>query len=581
MNLFNEIKDKIKVAVAPLIAAEAQTPGWFDAVTVELPRDPSHGDVATNAAMVLTKKAGFPPRQLAEKIVENLKSVKEISSAEIAGPGFINLHFAPDFWQSHIAVILEHGRGYGNSEIGKGKKINLEYVSANPTGPVHIGHARGAMVGDALAILLMKAGFNVTKEYYINDAGAQVETLARSSYLRYREACGEAIEIPAGMYPGDYLKAVGESLRATYGDTLLSMPEDKWLELVQPFAVDSMLALIRDDLLQVGIQHDVFFSEKTLHQNGLIEKTVKELEAKGLIYRGILEPPKGKTPDDWEPREQTLMRTTQFGDDCDRPLQKSDGSWTYFAADVAYTKNKLERGFDALVMVLGADHGGYVKRMEAVTSALSDGKVPITLLLSQLVKFMENGQPMKMSKRKGTFATLREVVDEVGPDVVRFIMLTRAPSQMLDFDLAKVTEQSKDNPVFYVQYAHARCRSLVRMAREEMPEALPRAKNLDAALLSALSHPAELALIRLLATWPKLVESAALSYEPYRVAYYLQEVAAAFHSFWNLGNDEIGLRFIVKNDIDKTAARLCLAEAVATVIASGLQVLGVEPVESM
>ncbi len=560
----------------------AKEDGWFDSVTVELPRDPSHGDMATNAAMVLTKKAGMPPRALAEKIIEKLNGAEHLESAEIAGPGFINLRFAPQLWQNQIPVILDHKRSYGNSTIGENQRINLEYVSANPTGPVHIGHARGAMVGDALAVLLLKAGFNVTKEYYINDAGAQVETLARSAYLRYREACGEQIgEIPAGFYPGDYLKAVGEGLHINYSDTLLSKPEEEWMDVVRPYAVDSMLAIIRDDLMSVGIEHDIFFSEKTLHEDGHIEKTVKILEQKGLVYRGILEPPKGKTPDDWEPREQLLMRTTQFGDDCDRPLQKSDGSWTYFAADVAYTANKLERGFDALVMVLGADHGGYVKRMEAVTSALSDGKVPITLLLSQLVKFVENGEALKMSKRKGTFTTLRDVVDEVGAGVVRFIMLTRAPSQMLDFDLAKVTEKSKENPVFYVQYAYARCFSVLRMAREEVPDAVSKSESPTAAQLALLSHPAELAMMRTLASWPRTVGAAALAREPHRVAYFLQDVAAQFHSFWNLGNDEITLRFIEKNDIDKTIARLSLARAIAYVIASGMVVLGVEPVESM
>lgn len=583
MHLFSQIRRQIHEICETLLPPEIQTEGWFDAVAVELPRDPSHGDMATNAAMVLAKKAGQNPKALAEQLIEKIKALPPVTSAEVAGPGFINLRLKPEIWQQQVAIILEEKVGYGNSTLGKQSKVNVEYVSANPTGPMHIGHARGAVVGDALARLLQKAGYDVTKEYYVNDAGSQIEKLAKSAYLRYREASGEDIgAIPEGYYPGEYLIGVGEGLRHEHRDRLLSMKEEEWLPIVWDFAVESMLIMIKEDLSNLGIEHDVFVSEKQeLRDAGHVKRALDELQEKGLIYRGILEPPKGKTPDDWEQAEQTLFRSSRFGDDVDRPVVKSNGDYTYFAGDVAYTDHKLKRHFERLVMVLGADHGGYVKRMQALVEALSEGKAQIQVILCQLVKFLENGEPVKMSKRAGTFTTVRDVVDAVGRDVVRFIMLTRKPEQPLDFDLAKVTEQSKDNPVFYVQYAHARCKSLLRMAKDEVPYALILSEKPAEAHLAALAHAAELSLIQRLASWPRTVEAAATAGEPHRIAYFLQEIAAEFHGFWNMGNDDISLRFIQKDAIDKTVARLALARAVAFVIASGLQVLGVEPVEEM
>lgn len=583
MHLFTTIRNQILGICQDTLPKDIQTEGWLDSVTVELPKDISHGDMATNAAMVLAKKAGQNPRQLAEAILVRIKEIPELAEASIAGPGFINLRLKSEIWQQQIAVILEEQTGYGNSNLGKNKKVNVEYVSANPTGPMHIGHARGAVVGDGLARLLQKAGYDVTKEYYINDAGAQIEKLAKSAFLRYREACGEHIgAIPEGYYPGDYLIGVGEGLRHEHRERLLTLPESEWLPIVWKFTVEAMMIMVKNDLHDLGIQHDVFISEKDeLRDPGYVQETLNRLQSDGLIYRGILEPPKGKTPDDWEQAEQELFRSSQFGDDVDRPVIKSNGEFTYFAGDVAYADHKLKRGFERLVMVLGADHGGYVKRMEALVQALSNGKASIEIILCQLVKFLENGEPVKMSKRKGTFTTVRDVIDAVGKDVVRFIMLTRKPEQPLDFDLAKVTEQSKDNPVFYVQYAHARCKSLLRLAREETPDAVTKSEKPEAQHLAMLSTPADLALIKRLASWPRTVESAAVAGEPHRIAYFLHDVAAEFHAFWNLGSDDISLRFVQKDAIDKTVARLALARSVAHVIASGLQVLGVEPLEEM
>ncbi|MFO1243031.1 MAG: arginine--tRNA ligase [Rickettsiales bacterium] len=583
MHLFAAIRKQILQICQSTLPKDIQTEGWLDAVAVELPKDIAHGDMATNAAMVLAKKAGQNPKQLAESLIVKIKEIPDVIEASVAGPGFINMRLKPEVWQKQIGVILDEQVGYGNSGLGKQTKVNVEYVSANPTGPMHIGHARGAVVGDALARLLQKAGYDVTKEYYINDAGAQIEKLAKSAFLRYREACGEHIgAIPEGYYPGDYLIGVGEGLRHQYRDKLLSMPDDERLPIVWEFAVEAMMVMIKNDLHDLGIEHDVFTSEKKeLRDSGHVKATLDELAAKDLIYRGILEPPKGKTPEDWEQAEQTLFRASQFGDDSDRPVIKSNGDYTYFAGDVAYTDHKLKRDFNRLIMILGADHGGYVKRMQALVYALSNGKATIEVILCQLVKFLDNGEPVKMSKRSGTFTTVRDVVDAVGKDVVRFIMLTRKPEQPLDFDLAKVTEQSKDNPVFYVQYAHARCKSLLRLAREEMPEAVQASENPEEKHLSMLASTAELGLIKRLASWPRTVESAALAGEAHRIAYFLQDIAAEFHAFWNLGNDDISLRFIQKDAIDKTVARLAMARAVAFVIASGLQVLGVEPVEEM
>jgi arginyl-tRNA synthetase len=553
----------------------------FDAVTAEPPREASHGDVSTNAAMVIAKKAGKNPRELAEIIVKEIEKLPDIESVDIAGPGFINLKLKNSVWYDVLLDILKSGAGYGNSNIGQGQKVNVEYVSANPTGPMHIGHARGAVYGDALALLLLKAGFNVTKEYYINDAGAQIDVLAKSSFLRYREALGEEIEIPAGLYPGEYLKVVGESLVHEYDRDLLGMPEQKWLPIVRQFAVDTMILMIKKDLADLGIVHDVFTSEKAIQESGKIESTLSLFQEKGLLYQGVLEAPKGKQLDDWEAREQTLFRSTDFGDDVDRALKKSDGSYTYFSSDIAYHLDKFERGFNKMVLVLGADHGGYIKRMKAAVLALSGGKAELDIKLSQLVNFMEDSVPMKMSKRAGTFTTVRDVIEEVGKDVIRFIMLTRKNDAVLDFDLKLVKEQSKDNPVFYVQYANARAKSVLRNALLEAPEAVEMSKNISKPALARLNSPEELALIKLMASWPRIVEAAAAANEPHRIAFYLQDLAAEFHALWNKGKDNAILRFIIKEDLELTAARLAMLEAMTNVLASGLFIFNIEPVKEM
>jgi arginyl-tRNA synthetase len=551
-------------------------------VAVEPPRDPAHGDLSTNAAMVLAKAAKIPPRDLAQKLAARLGKEGDITGAEVAGPGFINLRIADMFWQARVIDILAARASYGDNDIGQGRRVNVEYVSANPTGPMHVGHGRGAVVGDVLAALLEKAGFQVCREYYINDAGAQVDVLARSLHLRYREALGETIDaIPEGLYPGDYLKDTAWLLAKRDGAKWLNQPESAWLPEFRDFAIGNMMTLIRVDLMALGIEHEVLTSERAIVGAGGIEKAIAALEKQGLIYVGTLERPKGKLPDDWEARPQTLFRATQFGDDVDRPLKKSDNSWTYFAADIAYHFDKVQRGFAEMIDVWGADHGGYVKRMQAAVKALTGGEASLDVKLCQLVNLLDRGQPVKMSKRAGTFVTLREVVDEVGKDVFRFVMLTRRNDQPLDFDFAKVVEQSKDNPVFYVQYAHARASSVMRHARDEFavdaltPEALAKAE------LKLLSDRDELALIRLLTQWPRIVEGAAESHEPHRVAFYLQEVAAAFHGLWNKGNADATLRFIQSDAKSLTLARLALVQAVAFVIASGLQVFGVAPVEEM
>lgn len=583
MNLFTTVRTHIITVIKALMAEDVIPAGLeLTAITAEPPKDAAHGDIATNAAMVLAKPARLNPKMLAEQIVARLLLVPEIKTAEVAGPGFINIRLREKVWQNTILDILKSGVEYGNSAIGKQRKINLEYVSVNPTGPMHIGHARCAVYGDALARLLHKSGFQVTKEYYINDAGGQIDTLARSAYLRYREACGEKIEsIPEGLYPGDYLVQVGEALCTNYGKDLLAKEESEWLPLVRRFATDAMMALIREDLLGLGIAHDVFTSEKKLHEDGKIEVAVGILAAKGMIYKGMLTPPKGKKLEDWEAREQTLFRSTDFGDDTDRALQKSDGNWTYFAADIAYLKDKLERGFASLVMILGADHGGYKKRMEAAVAALSNEKAELDIKLCQLVNFLQHGMPLKMSKRAGTYITVRDVLDMVGKDIIRFMMLTRKNDMVMDFDLEKVKEQSKDNPVFYVQYAHARAHSILRNAKADMPDAVLRAELPCGELLSRLHTQPELELIRQLASWPRQVEIAALHHEPHRIAFYVQELAASFHAFWNKGKDDTSLRFIVSDDAELTAARLALVQAVATVIASGLAVIGVEAMVEM
>jgi arginyl-tRNA synthetase len=570
-DLFTHFHAVVTAEIGELVR-DGELPAGLDLarVAVEPPRDPTHGDVSTNAAMVLAKPAGMAPRAFAEKLVARLRQESDIVAAEVAGPGFINLRIADAFWHARLA------------EMGKGKRVNVEYVSANPTGPMHVGHGRGAVVGDALAALLEKAGFQVCREYYVNDAGAQVDVLARSLHLRYREANGEAIgDIPQGLYPGEYLKDTAWLLAKRDGDKWLRAPEATWLPEFRDFAIANMMGLIRTDLKALGVEHEVITAERAIVGAGGIEKAIAALEKLGLIYVGTLEPPKGKLPEDWEARPQMLFRSTQFGDDVDRPLQKSDGSWTYFAADIAYHYDKVLRGFNDMIDIWGADHGGYVKRMQAAVTALTGGKAALDVKLCQLVNLFDQGQPVRMSKRAGTFVTLREVIDQVGKDVFRFVMLIRRNDQALDFDFAKVVEQSKDNPVFYVQYAHARASSVLRHAGDEFaaaeldPDALAKAK------LSLLDDRDEIAMIRLLAQWPRMVEGAAEAHEPHRIAFYLQEVAAAFHALWNKGTNDAALRFIRSGAQQLTLARLALVQAVAFVIASGLQVFGVTPVEEM
>ncbi|PWC52774.1 arginine--tRNA ligase [Azospirillum sp. TSO22-1] len=583
MNIFKAFENDIRKILEEL-AAEGALPAGLDTsrVTVEPPREAAHGDLSTNAAMVLAKPAGQPPRKLAEALAAKLKARADVTSVEIAGPGFVNLRLSPAVWRDRLKDILAAGTAYGQSDIGKDAPVNVEYVSANPTGPLHAAHGRGAVFGDALAALLEKAGHKVTREYYINDAGAQVEVLARSTYLRYREALGEDIgEIPAGLYPGEYLKDVGQELAQRDGNKWLQAPENEWLPACRDFAIARIMEWIRDDLGALNIRMDAYTSERALVQSGAVDTALKALEDRGLIYVGVLEPPKGKKPDDWEPRPQTLFKSTDFGDDVDRPLKKSDGSFTYFSNDIAYHHDKYVRGFANLIDVWGADHGGYVKRMQAATSAITGGEAALDVKLCQLVHLMQNGQPVKMSKRAGTFVTLRDVIETVGRDVVRFIMLTRRNDQTLEFDYAKVTEQSKDNPVFYVQYAHARCRSVLRHAAEALPGKDLTADGLTAANLSRLDDEAELALVKRMATWPRLVESAAEAHEPHRVAFYLYDLASDFHALWNKGRDDASLRFLIEGDEELTLARLAMVQATATVIASGLQVMGVEPVEEM
>lgn len=580
MNLFSEIRGLVLDALAQMQSEGALPEGLsFDNVAVEPPRDAAHGDMATNAAMVLAKPAKMKPRDIADVLAGKLAADDRITSAEVAGPGFLNLRLAPSVWQGVLAAVLEKGTDYGRSTMGQGQKVNVEYVSANPTGPLHVGHTRGAVFGDALASLLAYSGHDVTREYYINDGGAQVDVLARSAYERYREANGLSPEIAEGLYPGDYLIPIGEALKEKYGDSLIDKPESDWLKDLREFSTDAMMDLIRADLKALGVEMDVFYSEKSLYGTGKIEAALKSLTDKGLIYEGVLEPPKGKKPEDWEPREQTLFKSTEHGDDVDRPVKKSDGSWTYFAPDIAYHYDKVTRGFDALIDVFGADHGGYVKRMKAAVSALSDGKVPLDIKLTQLVKLWKNGEPFKMSKRAGNFVTLRDVVDQVGPDVTRFVMLTRKNDAPLDFDFDKVLEQSRENPVFYVQYAHARVMSVLRRAAEA---GIPTGDvTLAGADLSKNDHGSELTVAKKLAEWPRLVEIAARTNEPHRVAFYLYELAGDFHALWNKGNDETQLRFIQDGDVATSQSKIALARAVSVVISAGLGILGVTPAQEM
>ncbi len=579
-NIFAELLGRVRNANEKLIAAGVLPAGIdLSRVTVEPPRDATHGDMATNAAMMLAKEAGKKPRDLAEAIAEKLRADPLVDRVDVAGPGFINMTLKPAAWIDALRTAIKLGADYGKSDIGAAVPVNVEYVSANPTGPMHVGHCRGAVFGDALASLLAFTGFKVTREYYINDAGAQVDVLARSAFLRYREALGENIgDIPEGLYPGDYLKPVGGALAAEFGDKLKTQSEAQWLPVVRAKAIDMMMAAIRGDLAALNITFDMFFSERSLIAGDVdrVAQTIDWLRARGEVYEGRLPPPKGGAVEDWEDREQTLFRSTQFGDDVDRALKKSDDSYTYFASDIAYHRSKIERGFRHLIDVWGADHGGYIKRMQAAVAALSDRKVDLDVKVIQLVKLLRGGEPVKMSKRAGEFVTLREVVDEVGTDAVRFMMLYRKNDAPLDFDLAKVKEQSRDNPVFYVQYGHARAQSVFRNARAAFPD-LPEGGTafVDAADLTRLNDPAELALMRRIALYPRIVEAASLAHEPHRIAFYLFELASEFHALWTQGNATPHLRFIILDDRQVTEARLVLVQGVATVLASGLGLLGV------
>jgi arginyl-tRNA synthetase len=591
-NIFARVLDRVHAAVGAL-AAEGALPAGLDLsrILVEPPRESAHGDMATNAAMVLAKPAGKKPRDVAEAIAAKLRGEPLIADVAVAGPGFINLALMRAAWIDELRAALAAGGNYGKSDIGGGEPVNVEYVSANPTGPMHVGHGRGAVFGDALANLLAFTGFQVTREYYVNDAGAQVDALARSVFLRYREALGETIgPIPDGLYPGDYLKDVGAALAAEFGASFLDKPEAEWLPLVRDRAIEAMMALIREDLAALGIVQEVFFSERSLHEarNGgpsKIADTIEFLDRKGLLYRGTLPPPKGKVMEDWEPRELLLFRATQFGDDVDRPVLKSDGTPAYITPDIAYHRDKFERGFVNMIDVLGADHAGYVKRLNAAVEAVSGGAATLDVKVCQLVRLLRAGEPVKMSKRAGEFVTLREVVEEVGRDAVRFMMLYRKNDAPLDFDLAKVIEQSRDNPVFYVQYGHARGQSVFRNAREVVPD-LPVAPDARAALLAQaplerLDDPAEITLIKRIALYPRVVEAASGAHEPHRIAFYLYELASEFHAQWTRGNDLPHLRFIIQNDPQLTEARLALVQGVVAVLASGLALLGVEAPDEM
>ncbi len=590
MNVFRSIRDEILAAVDALVA-EGRLPSGLDLsrIAAEPPKDAARGDIASNAGMVLAAAAGMKPRDIAALIAGKLQGRNGIADTAVAGPGFLNLTLDETLWQRCLLDILADGNAYGDSDLGAGQQVNVEYVSANPTGPLHVGHGRGAVVGDALAALLKKAGWRVVREYYVNDAGGQIDALARSLHLRYRVALGalapSALESSRAegtlAYGGAYLIPVGEEIARRDGDRWLASDEADWLPVFREVAVSRMMALIEEDLASIGIDFDVITSERALVAEGAVAAAMRALEARGLIYQGLLDPPKGKLPDDWEPRPQTLFRATRYGDEVDRPLRKSDGSWTYFAADIAYHLDKIRRGFRVMINVWGADHGGYVKRMQAAVTALSDGRASLDVKLCQLVNLLDGGEPVKMSKRAGTFISLREVLDRVGAGVFRFIMLTRKNDAPLDFDFQKVTEQSRDNPVFYVQYAHARCCSVLRLAAETFGPERTSDQALAAADLRHLADPAERELIRSLAGWPRVVETAAAAHEPHRIAFYLQEVAALFHALWTKGKEEARLRFICTDDPEGTFARLALVLATRLVIASGLAVIGVEALEEL
>ena len=576
MNLFDDIRSAVLTSLEAM-QAQGVLPADLDFsnVAVEPPRDAAHGDMATNAAMVLAKPVKMKPRDIADALARHLILDPRIEAVDVAGPGFLNMRLSSALWQGVIGTVLDQGADFGRSDMGQGKKVNVEYVSANPTGPLHVGHTRGAVFGDALASLLDYAGYAVTREYYINDGGAQVDVLARSVYLRYLEAHGQEVAFEDGTYPGDYLIPVGEELKEKVSDAYVGKHESEWLLDVREFSTEKMMDLVRADLASLGIEMDVFYSEKSLYGTGRIEAAIDALKDKGLIYEGVLEPPKGKKPEDWEPREQTLFKSTEHGDDVDRPVMKSDGAWTYFAPDIAYHYDKVSRGFDMLIDVFGADHGGYVKRMKAAVSALSDGKVPLDIKLTQLVKLFKNGEPFKMSKRAGTFVTLRDVVDQVGAGATRFHMLTRKNDAPLDFDFDKVLEQSKDNPVFYVQYANARVHSVLRKASDA---GLDLSATPD---LTQLNHEAEIAVAKKLAEWPRLVALAARTNEPHRIAFYLYDLASEFHALYNRGNELPELRFLQDGQDATSISKIALARSVSVVICAGLGILGVDPVEEM
>ena len=583
MNLFETFRESV-VAIVNEIMAEGDFPKGLDLerINLEPPRDPSHGDMTTNAAMVLAKPAGMNPREVAVKIADKMKALDDVESVDIAGPGFINFNLSNFFWHAQMSDILDQGIHYGDSKLGQGAKINVEFVSANPTGPLHVAHARGAVMGDSLSLLLSKVGYNVTTEYYINDAGSQVDTLARSTHLRYLEALGEDIgSIPDGLYPGDYLIPVGKALAIRDGEKWKFVDEAEWLAEFRKFAVAQMMDLVRNDLKSLGIKQNVFTSENALVESGAVDEVYKTLNDKGLIYIGELEAPKGQAEDDWEPRPQTLFKATKFGDDTDRPLKKSDGSWTYFTNDIANHLDKYRRGYRQMIDIFGADHGGYVKRMKAATTAVTGGQGSLEIKLCQMVHLVKGGEPIRMSKRSGNFVTLSDLIDEVGKDVVRFIMLTRKSDTQMEFDLQKVLEQSRDNPVFYVQYAHARCHSVLRNALEALSVSDIEALDLQDVTFARLDGPAELEIIRTMVNWPRVVEGAAQAREPHRIAYYLNELATQFHGLWNKGKDDANFRFILVDDKELTRARLALIQSVAFVIASGLKVFGVEPVEEL
>jgi len=580
MNLFTHVRE-ILIDILHDLSTQGILPADIDfsQITVEPPKDSRHGDMATNAAMVLSKSVETKPRELAKIISESLSQNEIVLSVDIAGPGFINISLSEACWHSLLSSVLLNGINFGRSNIGSSKKVNVEFVSANPTGPLHVGHTRGAVFGDALASLLSYSGYEVTREYYINDGGAQVDVLARSVFLRYQEAFGKEVVFEDGTYPGDYLIPIALKLKDKFGDAYLQKSEDKWLPEFRDYAVQAMMDLIKSDLDLLGIEMDTYFSEKSLYDSGQIEAALDRLKNNGLIYKGILEPPKGKKTEDWEPREQTLFKSTLHGDDVDRPVLKSDGTWTYFAPDIAYHFDKITRGFDLLIDIFGADHGGYVKRMKAAVSALSNGEVPLDIKLCQLVKLYQNGEPFKMSKRAGNFVMLRDLVEEVGPDVTRFVMLTRKNDAALDFDFQKVLEQSRENPVFYVQYAHARIKSVIRKAEELDIDISDSA--LSETNLTGLTHSSELSLIKKIAEWPRLVEVAARLYEPHRIAFYLFDLSSQLHAHWSKGSDNPDLRFLHNDNLVKTQSKIALARAVSIVISSGLAILGVEPAEKM